>query len=68
MNTQIGGQGSWVVIRDIHWLEKCRLIISYSEKRKKKDVYNREKGIRRLENDYRKGSITKEKINKRGYK
>ena len=47
--------------------EKCRLIISYSEKRAKKDVYNREKGIRRLENDYKKGSITKDKINKRGY-
>jgi transposase len=47
--------------------EKCRLIIGYSEKRAKKDAYNREKGIRRLEKDYKNGSITKDKINKRGY-
>jgi transposase len=47
--------------------EKSRLVIGYSEKRAKKDIYNREKGIRRLEKDYKKGSITKDKINKRGY-
>jgi len=47
--------------------EKCRLIVGYSGKRAKKDVYNREKGIRRIEKDYKKGSITKDKINKRGY-
>jgi transposase len=47
--------------------EKCRLIVGYSEKRAKKDVYNREKGIRRLEKDFKSGTITKDKINKRGY-
>jgi transposase len=47
--------------------EKRRLIIGYSDKRAKKDVYNREKGIRRLEKDYKSGLITKDKINKRGY-
>jgi len=47
--------------------EKCRLIVGYSGKRAKKDVYNREKGIRRLEKDFKNGSITKDKINKRGY-
>jgi transposase len=47
--------------------EKCRLIVGYSAKRAKKDAYNREKGIRRLEKDYENGSITKDKINKRGY-
>jgi transposase len=46
---------------------KCRLIVGYSGKRAKKDSYNREKGIRRLEKDYKNGSITKSKINKRGY-
>jgi len=46
---------------------KRRLIVGYSEKRAKKDAYNREKGIRRLERDYGKGLITKDKINKRGY-
>jgi transposase len=47
--------------------EKCRLIVGYSGKRAKKDGYNREKGIWRLEKDYKNGSITKGKINKRGY-
>ena len=44
-----------------------RLIVAYSEKRAKKDSYNRQKGIRRLEKEYSSGSITKDKINKRGY-
>ncbi len=44
-----------------------RLIVSYSEKRAKKDQYNREKGIKRLEKAYKSGKITKENINKRGY-
>jgi transposase len=46
---------------------QSRLIIGYSEKRAKKDAYNREKGIKRLEKEYQSGSITKDKINKRGY-
>jgi len=44
-----------------------RLIVSYSEKRAKKDAYNRKKGLGRLEKEYRNGSLTKGKINKRGY-
>jgi len=60
-------------------LEKCgdefnemekdgtRLIIGYSENRAKKDKYNREKGIKRLQKAYKNGTITKENINKRGY-
>ena len=44
-----------------------RLIIGYSEKRAKKDWYNREKGINRLRKAYKSGSITKENINKKGY-
>jgi transposase len=47
--------------------EKSRLIIGYSEKRAGKDARNREKGIKRLEKEYKSGSITKDKINKRGY-
>lgn len=46
---------------------KRRLIISYSEKRAKKDRYNREKGIKRLQKAYATGSIKKENITKRGY-
>jgi len=45
----------------------ARLIVGYSENRAKKDRYNREKGIKRLEKAYRSGNIIKENINKRGY-
>jgi transposase len=48
-------------------LPKSRLIVGYSEKRAKKDAFNRRKGIKRLEKEYQSGTITKDKINKRGY-
>lgn len=49
-------------------VEKGRkLLIGYTESRAKKDAYNREKGLRRLEKEYEKGTITKDQINKRGY-
>jgi transposase len=44
-----------------------RLIVSYSEKRAKKDAYNRDRGIARLRKAYRSGPITKQQVNKRGY-
>jgi transposase len=44
-----------------------RLIVGYSENRAKKDRYNRQKGIKRLEKEYKSGLITKDKVNKRGY-
>ncbi|MGI6319568.1 MAG: IS1634 family transposase [Bacteroidales bacterium] len=47
--------------------EEQRLILAYTEQRARKDAINREKGIKRLEKEYEKGSITKDKINKRGY-
>jgi transposase len=47
--------------------ENCRLIVGYSEKRAQKDALNREKGVKRLENEFNSGTITKDKINKRGY-
>jgi transposase len=47
--------------------EHSKLILGYSENRAKKDAYNREKGVKRLEKEYKSGSITKNKINKRGY-
>jgi transposase len=46
---------------------ELRLIVSYSSKRAKKDKYNREKGVKRLEKSYKGGKLTKENINKRGY-
>ena len=48
-------------------LPKSRLIVSYSEKRAKKDRYNREKGVKRLKVNYKSGRLTKENINQRGY-
>jgi len=44
-----------------------RLVIGYSEKRAKKDKYNREKGVNRLKKAFKSGRITKDNMNKRGY-
>jgi transposase len=44
-----------------------KLIITYSDNRAKKDQYNREKGIRKLEKSLRTGKLTKASINNRGY-
>lgn len=44
-----------------------RLIVSYSEARAKKNAHNREKGVSRLRKAYAKGTLTKDKVNKRGY-
>ena len=47
--------------------ELTRLIVSYSEKRARKDAHNRENGIKRLEKRIISGNLTKENINNRGY-
>lgn len=44
-----------------------RLLVGYTDDRAGKDAYNREKGIRRLEKAYKRGTLTKDNINKRGY-
>jgi hypothetical protein len=44
-----------------------RLILSYTDKRARKDACNRRKGIARLEKSYKSGVVNKENINKRGY-
>ncbi|WP_432264599.1 IS1634 family transposase [Autumnicola lenta] len=44
-----------------------KLIITYSDARAKKDRYNREKGLRKLEKHIRRGKLTKSNINNRGY-
>lgn len=44
-----------------------KLIISHSDKRAKKDMYNRERGIERLEKKIKSGKLTKSSINNRGY-
>lgn len=47
--------------------ENTALIINYSEKRAKKDLFNRERGLERLEKQIATGKLTKSNINKRGY-
>jgi transposase len=47
--------------------EQVKLILSYSDKRAKKDEYNRKKGLERLEKKIKTGKLTKSNINNRGY-
>lgn len=48
--------------------EGKRLLVGYISGCACKDAYNRDKGVRRLEKSYHRGSLTKEHINKRrGY-
>lgn len=47
--------------------DDLRLIVSYSEKRAKNDLKNRERGLKRLERNLNKGKLTKSHINNRGY-
>ena len=44
-----------------------KLIISYSDKRAKKDKHNRERGLLKLEKRIKSGKLTKSSINNRGY-
>jgi transposase len=44
-----------------------KLIIGYTEKRAKKDKYNRERGLLKLEQRIKSGKLTKSSINNRGY-
>jgi len=47
--------------------DDTKLIISYSDKRQRKDAYNRERGLRKLKERIKSGKLTKENINSRGY-
>lgn len=47
--------------------ETTRLVISYSQARAAKDVHNRERGIKKLQNQIKSGKLTKASINNRGY-
>ncbi|MEG2069952.1 MAG: transposase, partial [Bacteroidales bacterium] len=44
-----------------------KLLVGYTDDRAKKDAYNRQKELHRLEKLYVKGRITKDQINKKGY-
>jgi transposase len=47
--------------------DDLKLIITYTDNRAKKDKYNREKGLKKLEKQIKTGKLTKANINNRGY-
>jgi transposase len=47
--------------------EHTKLVISYSSARAAKDAHNRERGIKKLEQQLKSGKLTKTSINNRGY-
>lgn len=47
--------------------EAQRLLVNYSGLRARKDGYNRERGLKRLEKRIKSGKLTKSNINNRGY-
>lgn len=44
-----------------------RIVVSFTEKRRKRDAFNREKGLRRLQEKVASGKVGKKHINNRGY-
>lgn len=59
---KLGNGDSKILLKD-----DLKLILTYSDDRAKKDRYNREKGLRRLEKQLGRGKLTKANINNRGY-
>jgi transposase len=55
------------VTYEIHKEDGTRLIVEYSATRAKKDVFNRERALKKLENQINSGKLTKGNINNRGY-
>ena len=47
--------------------DHTRLIVSFSDKRAFKDAQNRDRGLKRLEKQIKKGRLTKASINNKGY-
>lgn len=47
--------------------DSTRLIVGYTDQRAKKDKYNRERGLAKLEQRVKSGKMTKSSINNRGY-
>lgn len=59
-----------VIDGTVHSFEKDgnkKLIVGYSNVRARKDQYNRERGLKRLEKRIKSGKLTKSNINNRGY-
>lgn len=47
--------------------ENTRLIVAYSSSRAKKDTWNRQRGLKKLEKSLQSGKLNKQTINNRGY-
>jgi transposase len=47
--------------------ENTKLIVTYSDSRAAKDKHNRERGLKRLEKQLKRGRLTKSNINNKGY-
>ena len=54
-------------VRELTRDDDVRLVLSCSEKRAKKDSFNRKKGLERLQKRLGSGNLTKQHINNRGY-
>ncbi len=54
-------------VAQINKPDETTLFVSYSNKRAKKDLSNRERGLKRLEKSLKAGRLTKSNINNRGY-
>jgi transposase len=54
-------------MESLDWEIGLRMVVSYSEKRAKKDRINREKGLKKLEKQLNSGKLNKSHINNRGY-
>ena len=54
-------------IERIDKVDGTTLFVSYSEKRAKKDLFNRQRGLKHLERNLNAGRLTKSNINNRGY-
>lgn len=48
-------------------MDGTRLIVTYSDKRARKDAHNRERGLARLQKRMKSGKLTKASLNNRGY-
>lgn len=63
LNTYIGEKS----IKEFKRRDGSRLLVTFSEKRRIKDLSNRTKGFNRLKEKIDSGKLTKEHINQRGY-
>ena len=63
LSLQLANGSSCMITKD----SAAKLIISYSDARAKKDNYNRERGIKKLQKQIDTGKLTKAQINNKGY-